>query len=158
MMKEATKQKIEVCVWVVVFAIGLMLTSCSPKVVTVPEVHDHHHWHTDSVHQTDSVIHEKQTTIMQLDSAAMAKYGIRLNQAERAWLIKTEELQRQIERLESMTADKDTVRDSIPYPVYIKKELTIRDKFSIYLQCMGIVLGILLVCIIIWLITKWTHK
>ena len=52
-MKEATKQKIEACVWVVVFAIVLMLTSCSPKVIYVPEVH------TDSIyitkHQKDSV-------------------------------------------------------------------------------------------------------
>ena len=52
-MSERTKQKIEACVWVVMFAIGLMLTSCSPKVIYVPEVH------TDSIyitkHQKDSV-------------------------------------------------------------------------------------------------------
>ena len=62
---------------------------------------------------------------MQLDSAAMAKYGIRLQKAERAWLVKTEELQRQIERLEAMSQSKDSVHDSIPvpYPVETIKEV-----------------------------------
>ena len=32
-MSEKTKQKIEVCVWVVVFAIVLILTSCKTKKV-----------------------------------------------------------------------------------------------------------------------------
>jgi hypothetical protein len=62
---------------------------------------------------------------MQLDSAAMARYGIQLQKAERAWLVKTEELQRQIERLEAMSATRDSVHDSIPvpYPVEVIKEV-----------------------------------
>ena len=101
------------------------LCSCSTqqKIVPVPEIHENHHWHTDTVHQTDSIIRETQTTIMQLDSAAMAKYGIQLKSAERAWLIKTAELQRQIERLEAMSIQKDSVHDSIPYPVEVIKEV-----------------------------------
>jgi hypothetical protein len=101
------------------------LCSCSTqqKIVPVPEIHENHHWHTDTVHKTDSIIRETQTTIMQLDSAAMAKYGIQLKSAERAWLIKTAELQRQIERLEAMSIQKDSVHDSIPYPVEVIKEV-----------------------------------
>ena len=62
---------------------------------------------------------------MQLDSAAMAKYGIQLKAAERAWLVKTEELRRQIERLEAMSVSKDSVHDSIPvpYPVEVIREV-----------------------------------
>jgi hypothetical protein len=63
---------------------------------------------------------------MQLDSAAMAKYGIQLKSAERAWLIKTAELQRQIERLEAMSIQKDSVHDSIPYPVEVIKEVPVK--------------------------------
>ena len=72
----------------------VVLASCktTERVVTVPEVHDYHHWHTDSVKQTDSVIVEKETVVMQLDSAAMAAYGIRLEAAQQAWLVKTSEL------------------------------------------------------------------
>ena len=101
------------------------LCSCSTqqKIVPVPEIHEQHHWHTDSIHQTDSIIRETQTTIMQLDSAAMASYGIQLKSAERAWLVKSNELERQIQQLMQLSQTKDTVRDSIPYPVEVIKEV-----------------------------------
>jgi hypothetical protein len=101
------------------------LCSCSTqqKIVPVPEIHENHHWHTDTVHQTDSIIRETQTTIMQLDSAAMAKYGIQLKNAERAWLVKSKELERQIQQLMQLSQIKDTMHDSIPYPVEVIKEV-----------------------------------
>ena len=112
-------------IWLVAALIIGVLNSCATKekIVPVPEIHDHLHYQTDSIRTTDSIIHEKETTIMQLDSAAMAKYGIQLKSAERAWLVKTAELQRQIERLEAMSIQKDSVHDSIPYPVEIIKEV-----------------------------------
>ena len=98
----------------------LLLGSCTTtKYVTVPEIHDQHHWHTDSIHQTDSIIKENTTTIMQLDSSAMAEYGIRLKGAEREWLVKTAELERQIQKLAKLTqefcARLDTDTRSNPY-------------------------------------------
>ena len=125
-MKEKTKRRIEIVAWAVVyiFTMWIMFSSCTTtKYVPVVETHDVHHWHTDSVKQKDSVYHEKTTTIMQLDSAAMAAYGIKLKSAERAWLVKTAELERQIERLMAMSATKDSVHDSIPYPVEVIKEV-----------------------------------
>lgn len=115
--------------WTVFALIGALLVgtlcSCSSKerIVAVPEIHEQHHWHTDSIHQTDSIIRETQTTIMQLDSAAMARYGIALNKAERAWLVKSKELERQIQQLMQLSQTNDTVRDSIPYPVEVIKEV-----------------------------------
>jgi hypothetical protein len=115
--------------WVVFVLMAILLIgtlySCSSKerIVAVPEIHEQHHWHTDSIHQTDSIIRETQTTIMQLDSAAMAKYGITLQKAERAWLVKSKELERQIQQLMKLSQTKDTVRDSIPYPVEVIKEV-----------------------------------
>ena len=85
--------------------------------------HTEHHWHTDSIYQTDSVIKEKETVVMQLDSAAMAKYGIQMKSAERAWLVKTQEMERTIQELMSKSTQKDTVRDSIPYPVIKEVEV-----------------------------------
>lgn len=118
-----------ISVWLLIGLVAALiigiLNSCATKekIVPVPEIHDHWHHHTDSIRTTDSIIHEKETTIMQLDSAAMATYGIRLKSAERAWLVKTAELQRQIERLEAMSIQKDSVHDSIPYPVEVIKEV-----------------------------------
>ena len=119
-------------VFVMVFTLGLciieLLFGCKPlqKVVTVPEVHEQHHWHIDSVIKHDSVFRDRKTVIRELDSAKMAQYGIQLKQAERAWLIETNELRREVERLSAMSANRDTVRDSIPkpYPVYVEKQLT----------------------------------
>ena len=129
-----SKMNLDMCVrrisvWLLIGLVAALiigvLNSCATKekIVPVPEIHEQHHWYTDSVHKTDSIIHEKETTIMQLDSAAMAKYGIQLKSAERAWLVKTAELQRQIERLEAMSIQKDSVHDSIPYPVEVIKEV-----------------------------------
>lgn len=114
-----------VVVWLIVM-VCLHLCGCKQiEYVPVVQTNTEHHWHTDSVKEKDSTYHEKTTTIMQLDSAAMAKYGIQLKAAERAWLVKTEELQRQIERLEAMSFQRDSVQDSIPkpYPVEVIKEV-----------------------------------
>ena len=102
---------------------GLMMSCKTVEHVELPSQHTEHHWHTDSVVKTDSVIHEKETTIMQLDSAAMAQYGITLKAAERAWLVRTAEIERQIQQLMQMSQQKDSVHDTIPYPVEVLKEV-----------------------------------
>lgn len=105
-------------------AIGLIVCGCkSVEYVPVPEVHEIHHHHTDSVIQRDSVVKESLTTVMQLDSAEMAKYGIQLKAAERAWLVRTKELEREIERIMALRTDSTAKRDSIPYPVEVKVEV-----------------------------------
>lgn len=101
----------------------LMGSCTTTEYVTVPQQHTEHHWHTDSVFQRDSVVKETLTTVMQLDSAEMSRYGIQLKSAERAWLVKTAELERQIQQLMQLSATCDTVRDSIPYPVEVPVEV-----------------------------------
>ena len=109
----------------IALAIALLLSfsGCtSPtKVVKVPEVHEHHHWHSDTIRQTDSVVNNQTTVIREVDSATMAQYGIRLDKAQRAWLILNDRLQREIERLQSISNTRDTVRDSIPVPYPVEK-------------------------------------
>lgn len=103
---------------------ALLFCSCeTTKFVAVPQQHTEHHWHKDSVMIIDSVISEKETTIMQLDSSAMAQYGIQLKEAEKAWLVRTAELERQIQKIINLSSTNDTVRDSIPYPVEVTKEV-----------------------------------
>ena len=134
-----------------------VLAGCKQtEYVPVVETHDVHHWHTDSVKQKDSVYHEKTTTIMQLDSAAMAQYGIQLKSAERAWLVKTAELERQIERLMAMSATKDSVHDSIPYPVEVIKEVPREpSKIERGLMLVGTLALMALIVLVVWKIKKF---
>ena len=114
-------------------AVIILLTSticlCGCKqvdYVPVVEHHTEHHWHTDSVRQHDSVLVERETTIRELDSAAMAQYGIQLKSAERAWLVHSREQDMRIRELERLVSSRDTVHDSIPkpYPVEVVKVKT----------------------------------
>lgn len=111
---------------VVLFVITLvaLITSCKEtEFITIPEIHEVHHHHTDSVRLTDSIYHEKETVVMQLDSEAMAKYGIRLKAAETAWLVRTAELERQLQRLSETHTDTVHETDTIPYPVEVPVEV-----------------------------------
>ena len=162
-MKERTKLALRVegvliGILSIMVALWFLCSCTTTRYVTVPEVHEQHHWHTDSVHKTDSVIHEKQTTIRELDSAAMAQYGIQIRQNEKAWLVMSNELRREIERLEAMCADQDTVRDSIPkpYPVEVIKEVP-RQKTLLEraVVCAGIIAIMILMLIIVSKIKKF---
>lgn len=139
-----------------ILLLTILLAGCKTKttVVTVPEVRTEYVHTTDSIHHTDSIIKEKETTIMMLDSAAMAEYGIRLQAAERAWLVKTKELERELQRIAKMKSDTIIQIDSIPYPVlvpeYIEKELSWWQKTRIHLgeSLLGIMGALLIIGII----------
>ena len=101
-----------------------LLSGCTTtKYVTVPEVHEHWHHSTDTIHKTDSIIDRKTTTIREVDSATMAQYGIRMKDMQRAWLIETNRLQRELSELRQTSTDTVHERDSIPYPVEVVKEV-----------------------------------
>ena len=107
-------------------ALCALLSGCTTtKYVPVTQQHTEHHWHTDSVKERDSVHTESTTVIRELDSAAMAQYGIQLKAAERAWLVQNREMEMRLRELERMTATHDTIHDSIPapYPVEVIKEV-----------------------------------
>ena len=126
-------------------------TSCkSVEYVPVPQQHTEHHWHTDSVHQTDSVIMERETVVMQLDSEAMAAYGIQMKSAERAWLVKTAEMEKQIARMQSMSATRDTVKDTVTVVIPAgepKDTRTWWQKARMYID--GFAIGIVAVLVIV---------
>jgi PBP1b-binding outer membrane lipoprotein LpoB len=144
---------------ILVSLVGLLMTGCkSIQYVPVESQHTEHHWHTDSVHTTDSVIMEKTTTVMQLDSAAMAKYGIELKNAERAWLVKTAELERQLQKLSSIKADTVRIVDSIQVPVPVEKKLTKWQQTCI--DCGKLLMFISLAGVILLIVRllKWKNK
>ncbi len=129
-MKERTKRILVIIFWAAALAWAAidLLTSCKsiPEPVVVERVRDVHHHHTDTIHKTDSIRDHTTTIIRELDSAAMSQYGIHLlSQAERAWLVETNRLQREVNQLRESHTDTLTVRDSVPvpYPVVEIKEV-----------------------------------
>ena len=155
---EVTKGCFRSIIFIIVTLVLLCLTLClvgckSTEYVEVPVVHNESHWQKDSVHTTDSIFSEKETVIMQLDSAAMAKYGIQLKNAEKAWLVKSKEMERQIQQLMQLSITKDTVRDSIPVPYPVEKkvpaELTWWQQTKMHLG--GAVIWLALLVAVIWL-------
>jgi hypothetical protein len=137
-------------------AVAIGVTACTTtKYVTVPEIHEVHHHHTDSIHQTDSVTVEKETVIMQLDSDAMAKYGIQLKAAERAWLVRTSELERRLQQLAEMHTDTVHERDSVPYPVEVIKEVEVEKDLHWWQKALMFLGGTFIVGVAIWI---WRTK
>lgn len=98
-----------------------LLSGCTTtKYVPVTEQHTEHHWHTDSVKERDSIHTENTTIIREVDSAAMAKYGIQMQNNQRAWLVLQREMENRLRELEHMIASRDTIHDSIPVPVPVE--------------------------------------
>lgn len=131
--------------WIVVSMLLFFMVSCSPKVVTVPEIHHEYHSNTDSVLMRDSVIDRQTNIIREVDSATMAQYGITLKEAERAWLIQSDRLRREIQQLKENRKDTVEVRDTVnvPYPVEVVKEPPLKDKVWWSVKCLLIALFIL---------------
>lgn len=102
--------------------LGCLLMGCTTtEYVTVPEVHEHWHHSTDTIHKTDSIIDHQTTTIREVDSATMAQYGIQMKDMQRAWLIETNRLQRELSELRQSHTDTIHERDSIPYQLEVVK-------------------------------------
>lgn len=111
--------------FIVMLIVGITLCalfgSCTTtKYVPVTEQHTEHHWHTDSVKERDSIHTENTTIIREVDSAAMAKYGIQMQNNQRAWLVLQREMEQRLRELEHMTATHDTIHDSIPVPTPVE--------------------------------------
>ena len=153
-----------VCVvgaFIAALLICALFGSCTTtKYVPVTETHTEHHWHTDSVKERDSIHTENMTIIREVDSAAMAKYGIQMQANQRAWLVLQREMENRLRELEHMTATRDTIHDSIPVPfpveVKVPAELTWWKEARLHLA--NIMLYLLLIVGIIWIAKKHLGK
>lgn len=139
----------------------LLLGSCTTtRYVTVPEVHEHWQHTTDTILQRDSIVSQQTTLIREVDSATMARYGIQMSALQTAWLIQTDRLQRELSELRQTKADTIVIRDSIPVPVEVIKEvpapLTWWQQARLHLA--NILLYTLLIAGAGWLIRKYIKK
>ena len=134
-----------------------ILSSCTTtKYVPVTETRTEHHWHPDTVRQRDSTHTERETIIREVDSAAMAKYGIQMERNQRAWLVLQREMEDRLLELEHMTAQLDTVRDSIPvpYPVVKMVEKPLSWWERLRLNIFNVLLGVIALVIIFFFIRR----
>ena len=112
---------------IVIVFLSLLLGGCSPRVITVPEIHTEYVYKTDSFVRRDTVHKEKETIVRELtkeDSAMLAKYGIRLKENERMILFLQKELEREKNLQSEAIHDTIIKTDSIPYKVEVEKPLT----------------------------------
>ena len=152
-----------VCAIILALLFCALFNSCTTtKYVPVTEQHTEHHWHTDSVKERDSIHTENTTIIREVDSAAMAKYGIQMQANQRAWLVLQQEMEQRLRELEHMTATHDTIYDSIPkpYPVEVIKEVPAKLTWwqQTRLHMANILLYLLLIVGIIWIAKKHLGK
>jgi len=147
-----------IVVYFIFFAIAValcaLLSGCTTtKYVPVVEHRTEHHWHTDSVKERDSTHTERETIIREVDSAAMARYGIQMESNQRAWLVLQREMENRLRELEHMSAQRDTVRDSIPVPYPVEKQvpapLTWWQQARIYLGDAVLVAAVLLLVFVV---------
>ena len=154
LMKQGCLQLAGILVAIIVaLLICALFGSCTTtKYVPVTETRTEHHWHTDTVRQRDSTHTERETIIREVDSAAMARYGIQMERNQRAWLVLQHEMENRLRELEHRSAQRDTVRDSVPVPYPVIKEvpakLTPWQQFRIHLA--NILLYLILIVGIIY--------
>ena len=135
---------------VIAFLLGWLLMGCTTtKYVPVTETRTEHHWHTDSVKERDSTHTERETIIREVDSAAMARYGIQMESNQRAWLVLQREMEQRLRELEHMTAQRDTIRDSVPVPVPVEVIKEVPAKLTWWQQTRIHLANILLYLILI---------
>jgi hypothetical protein len=104
------------------------------------------------VKERDSTHTERETVIREVDSVAMARYGIQMQANQRAWLVLQKEMENRLRELEHMSANRDTVHDSIPVP-YKVTEYVERKRSS--MEWGLIIIGIVaLIGGIVWIIFK----
>lgn len=139
-----------------IVAFVITMCSCTRTVyVPVKEVQTVFQNHTDTVHRTDSIIRETERIVMQLDSQAMAEYGIRLSNAEKAWLVREKQLESKINKLLEKKADTVIVRDTVPQPYAVEKPLSTMQSAWIKLGkiCTTLFMGAI-IALIAYIITR----
>ena len=122
--------------WGVFFGMGVIFaTLAGCKQVEYVVVRDSSEAvHSNQERGRDSIIVERNTIIREVDSAALAQYGITMADNQRAFLVLQNELMQRISQLEQVKRDSivKTKEVPVPYPVVkeVEKELTKWQKFK----------------------------
>lgn len=102
-------------------ALLVLLSACKTQTQIVERIKTETIEKHDTLHSVDTLMRESTTVVRELDSLALARYGIQLEGLQRAWLVETARLEREIHRQREASVVRDTVRDSIPVPYPVEK-------------------------------------
>jgi uncharacterized protein YfbU (UPF0304 family) len=108
--------------------------------------------------KSDTLIREKNTVIRELDSAAAAQYDIRLNNAERAFLIQTKEFEKQIQKLLEQKSDTVTKSDTIQVPVPVERKLSQWEQIKMDYGAVAIGGTAVAFLLLLRMVIKWMRK
>lgn len=100
----------------------LLLIGCkTQEPIVVHDVRTEYKVRTDTMHIRDSVIINTNTIVRQVDSAAMAEWGVRLDGMERAWLV-LKEAQQNGSHVQYISKTDTLIKtDTIPVPYPVEK-------------------------------------
>ena len=151
-----------VLVWLLLVFICAMvlisMESCkSVQYVPVETVRTEYVTKHDSLISRDTIIDRSEVVVREVDSATMAQYGIQLKDMQRAWIIESNRLQKQIHDLLQTKADTVIVRDTIQVPVPVEHKLTKAEQHYITIGkwVVGAVAGLLLVLVFYIFTRRW---
>lgn len=138
---------------IVALFICALFSGCdSTQYIPIETVRTEYSHKTDTVKQTDSVFHEKETIIREADSAMIAKLGLQLKANERAILVLQKELEKQVNSKSESKTDTVFRNDSVQVPYPVERQLSHWEQFCIdYGKVMTGATVVLLVFIIVWL-------
>lgn len=138
------KKVIDIITYLAIFMVGLALVlsvvSCSPKTIYVPDVHYEYITKTDTFIKIDSVNIKDSIYVTQKgDTVRIERWRVEYRDRWREKIVRDTIIRT------------DTI--SVPYPV--EKKLTIKERFDMYLDFMGIFFIVLLVLIAGYVLVKW---
>lgn len=134
----------------VIFISTLFLSCSSTKYIPIEKTKTVYQNRVDTIKQIDSIFNEKTTIIREADSSLVQQLGLKLKTNEKAILILKKELEKQTHnKLESMH-DTVLVKDSIPIPYPVEKQLTKWQQFKLDFSdiVFSVFLLILIVCMV----------
>lgn len=137
----------------------LCLSSCSQKVVTVPEYHTQYINRVDTFVQRDSIFNNSVTVIREAngaDSVLLQKYGIKLKDNERVLLLLRNEMERLSHNQLKVHTDTFIKTDSIRVPYPVEKKLSRWEVFCI--DYGKIMLGVTIASLIGIVLVIWLRK
>lgn len=138
------KKVIDIITYLAIFMVGLALVlsmvSCSPKTIYVPDVHYEYITKTDTFIKIDSVNIKDSIYVTQKgDTVRIERWRVEYRDRWREKIVRDTVIRT------------DTI--SVPYPV--EKKLTIKERFDMYLDFMGVFFIVLLVLIAGYVLVKW---
>lgn len=142
----------------------MLLCSCKDTeyvTVPVPEYHEKVTEVHDTIKQVDSILNEKTIVIKEADSIALAKLGLKLKNAEKAWLIEKTELLKEKGQQQEVKIKEVLKVDSIRVPYPVERKLSKWESFCLEygkITLGGSIFLLIAVLLLAWLLIKKKKK